>query len=137
MSSPKNPQHRVDQEIWRASNPGSREGVIVRYTPSCAHNHVTADGTEYCGAMVKAIDGLNMTLGILFKPSMYAERTVLRSLKPGAIVGDALVVGDQRRRSGDVHGHRGSRRHSHVSRQSGRACREWRIWPAAIPPSFY
>ena len=87
--------------------------------------------------MVKAIDGLNMTLGIQFKPSMYAERTVLRSLKPGAIVGDAVVVeisGDDPATFTVTAVHDGIP--TCPDNQAERVA-NGEFWPAAIPPSFY
>ena len=52
MSSEKNPEYRVGQEIWRAG------GAVVRFRPSCAHNHTTKSGLEYCGAQIIADEKL-------------------------------------------------------------------------------
>ena len=83
---------RNGEQIWRASNPGSREGVSVKRAPFLATVHDTRDGRRLRGGQCRAKTATHATIKFDAESSLQMTEAVPLELKPNIIVGDPVIV---------------------------------------------
>jgi hypothetical protein len=78
--------------IWRASNPGGREGVAVRRAPFLATAHNARDGKRYRGGQCIAKTASHATIKFDAEAQWQVTEVVALEMMPTIRVGDPAVV---------------------------------------------